>query len=142
MTPKSQRRGGPSPSASPWLAEAGRKVADVARLEENWDTYGARKPTAIALANAQGILQATDRTFPGRASEQLAPYFIGPLPDGGITVEWRAGVTELGVDIGPDGVLSYLSIEQTPTGIAHEEHDGVTWGQIAPILSRLLALHC
>ena len=85
------------------------RLAELAALPADWDSHGAKPVEATAIEMARRVIAAADR----------APWWISPLPDGSVTVEWRAGRRTVEIDIVPDstprealvterGVITYL----------------------------------
>lgn len=89
------------------LDEALEWLAEIARLEPDWDSYGALRPSPAAIDQA--------RAFIGRAVARLgaagAPHEVMPIADGGISLEWRYPTVELGLNACPDGGWTSLLIE-------------------------------
>ncbi|MBX7216654.1 MAG: hypothetical protein K1X90_06740 [Candidatus Kapabacteria bacterium] len=54
------------------------------QLEENWDSYGAAKPSEKAISKAINLVKQLDKA--GKAV-----YFVAPGPNGEIVVELRLG---------------------------------------------------
>lgn len=72
------------------------RLAHLASLEENWDSYGALPPTAEALRAAENL------TFSGTSH-------------GGVDIEIVIGNTYLSVVIGPDGLVEEVTHEVDPS---------------------------
>ena len=90
------------------LDEALEWLAEIARLEPDWDSYGALRPSPAAVDRA--------RTFIGRAVVRLgpvgAPHEVMPIADGGISLEWRYPTVELGLNACPEGGWTSLLVER------------------------------
>jgi hypothetical protein len=72
------------------LAEARKPVQrldEVAALQDNWDSYGGKAPTAEAVATARQILQST----------------AAPVSGGGVQLDWDNG--DCDIEIGADGKI-------------------------------------
>jgi hypothetical protein len=120
----------------PWLRDTVQSVHRFRLLPRNWDTYGGLPSRLRAIRRAEAILQSVARDFSGQVHAK--PYFVGPLPDGGVTLEWRRDGYELGVDISPRGQLGFLYVEPTPDGERVEEADVAEWNKVQALISRVL----
>ncbi len=83
-----------------------RRIAQLALLSNNWDSYGSPPIRPIALASAIQFLLLTDRENPP------SPY-IGPVTGGGVQLEWHTSTRELELEILPDGSLEYVMIDDS-----------------------------
>jgi hypothetical protein len=88
------------------------RLAELARLEHDWDSYGAYPPTARAISMAQAMIERTVE----RLGERGVPHEIMPIADGGISLEWRYPAIELGLNACPEGGWSYLLVERDGPG--------------------------
>lgn len=88
-----------------------RRLAELSRLEEDWDTYGGLPPTRTAIEAAKHLLsEAASRiSMTGRV---VHPNAVMPFPNGGVQVIWERNADELQVDVGPTGDLGYLWIKR------------------------------
>ncbi len=93
------------------MATASSKLDELARLEADWDSYGARPMSAIAINQANRMLLDVARRYLELGYPRIArvkPWFIAPLADGGIQIEWRSDGGAMEVEIGGDGHFAYL----------------------------------
>jgi len=121
-----------------WLHQARMDLERLRLLGEDWDTYGGHPPTENALATARAVLNYVESAFRGLATEAITPYFVGPLPNGGVTVEWRKGEDQLGIDVEPTGQLGYIFVEATAAGRRFHEQAIAPWSDISDLLARAL----
>lgn len=121
-----------------WLHQARMDLERLRLLGEDWDTYGGHPPTENALATARAVLNYVESVFGGVAMEATKPYFVGPLPNGGVTVEWRKGEDQLGIDVEPTGQLGYIVVEATPAGRRFHEKTIAAWPEITDLLARAI----
>jgi len=87
-----------------WLDQALEYLEEFRALEEDWDSYGAAPITDVSLKAARRLLRAA------AAGELSKPYFVAPLPRGGVQVEWRGKRDALEIEISPQAGMSYLLI--------------------------------
>ena len=87
------------------------RLAELARLEPDWDSYGGFPPTDRAVADAASIMRTAFDRFGRTAGERAIPYGVFPIADGGIQLEWHGPSSELELNVGPEGGLSFLVIE-------------------------------
>ena len=108
------------------------RLDELSALEEDWDSYGGRPPTARAIGAASRlIVEAT--THDGDI-----PSAVMPFPNGGLHVIWERGRDELQVDVGPDGGLGYLAIHRGDGEPAMTEADGLSLADILSLVKQLL----
>lgn len=86
---------------TPWLVRALEKLKGLARLEENWDSYGSRPINPCAYERAAEILKHT-------ASCGMAVPDIFPVSGGGVQLEWENARHELEIGILPNGEMEFL----------------------------------
>lgn len=87
------------------------RLAELARLEPDWDSYGGFPPTDRAVADAASIMRTAFNKFGPTAGERAIPYGVFPIADGGVQLEWHGPSSELELNVGPEGGLSFLVIE-------------------------------
>ena len=92
-----------------WQREPVKQLLECFSLEENWNSYGSRKPSEDSILFAIDFLSAIPHVNPPRPN-------VVPLPSGRVQLEWRKGKRELDVEFWPDG-----SIEFQKEGPAGEE---------------------
>lgn len=97
------------------LRQVRETLDEIARLEDDWDSYGARKPTAAAISNAHVLLGQLWDDLGYRVDERATPWALAPLADGGVQYEWRGGETAIEVEIDPNSGLHYLVERQEQT---------------------------
>lgn len=69
---------------SDWLMKAHKRLASLASLEDDWDSYGASPPTAASIETARYVL--------GRlALTDFRPSDIAPSAEGGVCLSFRQG---------------------------------------------------
>ncbi|MGI8855054.1 MAG: hypothetical protein ACR2JW_04835 [Thermomicrobiales bacterium] len=96
------------------MADAIAQLRGFARLEPDWNSYGAKPVSRDAISVATDLLTHIARIA------QARPDFVAPLANGGVQLEWSGAAAEIAVRVSPDQTLAYLSTE----GGAHtEEHD-------------------
>jgi hypothetical protein len=90
----------------------------LARLPQNWDSYGASPINPEAIQKARGIL----RSVFALGGTSIPLPFVAPSPDGGIELEWKTTSNkELMLDIPPvEGHMAFLLVEPTDSGDEQE----------------------
>lgn len=102
--------GPPQPWIGP-LRPAFDRLVEIAKLGEDWDTYGGIPPTSVAIASTSQLILAVADRLAYDVAEAVAPYSVMPFPDGGVQVTWRRTSSELQIDVSPTGDLGYLRID-------------------------------
>lgn len=85
-----------------WGSELLRKIDSLSKLAPGWDGRHSPPPTPEALEQTRAVIleAAADPSFP-------RPH-VGPVPGGGLQVEWTSDGFEVEVEVLPDGALMYL----------------------------------
>lgn len=87
------------------------EIEALAQLEPDWDSYEAAtiSPRAITLAKDLVVYTAI-----GAASLRIEahPSYIGPVPNGGVQIEWRRDGREIQVEVRPNQTLGCLLVKQ------------------------------
>ena len=83
------------------------RLMEFAKLQEDWDSYGAKPISSVALVKVFEVVENIN----------TLPQFVAPIGNGGLQLEWsiqRVGidVIEVEVEIQPDGDLGYLLQEK------------------------------
>jgi hypothetical protein len=73
-------------------------MEEFKKLEPNWDSYGAKPITTIAMLSAQQLIL--------KAPSQ--PYAVAPVANGGVYAEWRLKKEIVGVWVDEKGSMGYL----------------------------------
>ena len=89
---------------SPVFAESLRTISELARLPDNWDSYGSPKVQPAAVQRAIEVLAAA------QAESVPAPRIV-PVAGGGLQIEWDAGPRELEIEVLPGGGIEVLMVE-------------------------------
>lgn len=114
------------------------RLSELARLEHNWDTYGAVPIASTAVQQArQFLLGVNDRLVQLRKS-LVAPHTVVPLSNGGIQLEWRSGCGLLEIEIGPRGQMGYLKVEDSLDGRHYRESDSITAREAEDLVADVL----
>jgi hypothetical protein len=112
-------------------------LIEFARLDADWDSYGAEPVSSHAIGLASRLLLDIDRQALDLVGNYPQP-FAAPLSDGGVQIEWKNKHTKIGVQIAPDGALGYLLVEgDKPNRSSKEEHD-VAWSDIEKLILHVL----
>lgn len=98
------------------LSKAFRKIGGMARLAENWDSYGAKPIDADCLSWAVFILKDLINLKPTADFEVPVP-FLAPLSSGGIQIEWERGEKYLEVSISTNPQsIDYFAVDKAKEG--------------------------
>lgn len=115
-----------------------RRLAELARLESGWDSYGAHPPTRAALDGALQFARRVERLYWHSAGDRVRPASISPLPTGGIELEWQTSDDLIAVDIGPDGRKGYLRKGGSGRNAHYDERDDVSQEILLSLLADVL----
>ncbi len=114
------------------------RLAEIARLEADWDAYDGLPPTRLAVAAAGQLIIAAAERLGDEVREAVAPYAITPFSNGGVQVTWRRQAGELQVDVGPGGSLGYLRIHRDGQQRTASEAEGVSFPDIIGAIEHFL----
>ncbi len=120
------------------LRPSAERLAKLARLEPNWDSYGAAPVTTVALATAYNLVVTFEEEFVGAVGAHSLPWAIAPLADGGLQVEWRGPGGAIELEIGPAGDMSYLLEEGDESNLRHQEADDVSVSDVGTAVAHVL----
>lgn len=95
------------------------KIAELARLSENWDSYGSRPIQPAAIEKTIELLRELSKF-------DLPLPQIFPVPGGGIQLEWQNAERELEIELLSDGSVEFLIVD---------EEGEMREGQISPYSS-------
>ena len=121
------------------LAPMVQRIAGFAKLEPDWDSYGAAAPTPEALEVATQCLRVLVDTYAPTAGDKALPFWVSPLPNGGVQLEWRGPTAELEVEIGPLGQLGFLFQVGQGANAVYEEGDDASLSDVLLRLRRVVA---
>lgn len=120
------------------LGPSEERLAQIARLDDDWDTYGGLPPSGTAVRRTHQLFRDIERSFGPVLGEKIRPFSVSPLPNGGVQAEWRSTEGALEVEINADGSLGFLLVDGSGPGASFEEGDVVQSRQILELLSRVL----
>jgi len=78
------------------------KLMELNLLKDNWDSYGGKPITELALVGADLLLKAL-------SGIQAVEPFICPCSNGGLQLEWHRNGYDLEIEISPEGQVSEVS---------------------------------
>src|SRR3954447_24768225 len=92
------------------------RFVDLARIEPDWDSYGAAPVDRHALALAQALILDVVAACGNRPLAEVLPFDVMPLPTGAVQVIWRGQAGELDLDIDAAARIgSLLTLESGST---------------------------
>jgi hypothetical protein len=101
------------------------RLAHLAALGDNWDSFGSPPVTAAALALARRVIERGVSILEEAGSVSPDPYHVAPIPGGGVQIEWRIEDRGLEVDVLPDGRIDITRAEGLTSAPAYEDHEQV-----------------
>lgn len=110
------------------------RLAEIAKLAPDWDSYGAERPSAHAIALASALLVRLYDSFEVASGEYFPPRLIAPLTDGGLQLEWSGPQAEVETQISPSGTFGYLLTQRQGTERSFEEADEVPMSTIIQLI--------
>lgn len=106
-------------SGLPWLAQAYKTLAKMRTLSQNWDSYGAPAPNAIAIEAARAVLSVL-------ADTGFLPASIDPSAEGGVCIAFSRAKRYADLECFNTGeVLAVVSIGGDDTRVWPVRLDGL-----------------
>lgn len=121
----------------PYFYEAIVRMANYRELKPNWDSYGAECISEKAICVSIHLLTRIQSEWSTQLGESMKPYFVAPVADGGIQLEWRGDYSEIEVEIGPGGEFGYLLVKGNEPG---EEDEDCSLGRILCEIGKVLGV--
>ncbi len=125
--------------AAPSLLPAFERIAEMAKLQANWDREHADPPTASAVSAADLLILAVAEEQECRGRGRVGPTTSSPIPDGGIQVEWDGPNARIDVQANPDGSYGFLVKWGTGRDAKYEEAEVAPLRTILSLVARVLA---
>jgi len=125
-------------SVAPFVQPALCRLAQLAALPTDWDSYGAAPPSLLAVSTARELLLAVDEQFGHAVGERVQPYAVAPIAGGGIQLEWRGPRAEIEVEIDSAGQLGYLVVAKQGGERTFEERDNLVRAEVVTAVARVL----
>ena len=122
-------------SSRSWMQWASDQLDAIAKLEPDWNSYGAKRPSPRAIANASTLLRTVYDTFSSQVREQSHPQIVAPRADGGIQIGWGKRPVEIAVHADPSGTLGYLYIERRGDTPEFKEVQNATWEEVLRLIA-------
>jgi hypothetical protein len=122
------------------LRQADERFAELAGFPENWDANGAQPITSAAIALARRLLVLVCEEYSALPTPRIRPFAIGPLPDGGVVIEWRRAEHTLAVLITADATLDYVATEGAGATRRFSEAENVPLDAILSLVARVVSL--
>lgn len=114
------------------------RIADMAALPPNWDSYGAEPPSSVAVGRAAVLIESVAEEALGALGARIAPWTSAPIADGGVQVEWLAAGHRIEVQIGPNGSLGYLIERESGGQPEYEEEEETAFDDVVNRVLRVL----
>ncbi len=89
------------------------QIEKFSELEENWDSYNAKKISSVSILKSLSILASImDKNTDNSVEERMLPYSVVPLATGGVQMTWRGLDLEIDVEVGGMGEIGYLLVDK------------------------------
>ncbi len=113
-----------TPSLSNAAMKAASKILGFRNYADNWDSYGAERPSESAIVNALSFIRVID-------AHRIPVYFTAPGPNGEIVVELRKGNYE---------AEAYFNADNSNEVLIYEGDACISEGMLDHLLPRILEL--
>jgi hypothetical protein len=125
-------------SADTLLRTVDHRLSQLLALEDDWDSYGGKPPTATALLLASRLTQSAYHRYHAALGAAAPPTSISLLAYGGVELEWQVADTLLAVDVSPDGELGSLLKRNGGQQVVYEERDHMDWDDVLDRIGEVL----
>lgn len=89
-----------------WLGIVDDRMEEFLELDDNWNSYGAKRINEEIPPKALRLLLKID-------SSDTPEPFVAPTPDGGIDIEWNTEDKLLSFKVRPDGMRYFFADRKT-----------------------------
>ena len=114
------------------------RLTQLAKLEPDWDSYGALPVSPVAFVKACQLLIHVKYSLSPLVGERILPYDAAPIANGSLQLEWRGSHGNIEVEIKPDMSFSYLLIKGEGSERKFEEKNQVSLSEVLNVVSELL----
>lgn len=121
------------------LAMLDERIAQLAELETDWDSYGARSIAPEAIAAARDVLRTVIQITEPTIGERVLSVWIAPLPNGGVLLEWHGPTADLEVEVTANGALDLLLEKRAAETYTSSERTDVRVEDVASLLGGVLS---
>ncbi len=122
-------------SIRPGLVEAMRCLDTFAKYYPDWDDTGAAIIARDTILRAKSLVRnILVHDSPGG----MEPFYIGPIPNGGIQIEWRGPTHGVEIEIRPDRTYGYLLTEIGTNEPEITYHRSVSFHEAIELVSKVL----
>lgn len=91
-----------------WFKEAEASLKQLAVLGPGWDSYNAKPISQYYIKLAWEFLSRIAQLYPPK------PH-VGPVPDGGVQIEWHTNGIDLEVEFSPEDGIVFFFKDKTRT---------------------------
>jgi hypothetical protein len=114
------------------------RLDQLARLPENWDSYGGARPSKDSIRAARSLLLALSARGGLPCGRDVNPSHIAPLPIGGVQLEWGSATMDIEVEVSPDGAFAYLLDDRRDGDQRLSEDEDTPAATIVDLVMRVL----
>ena len=114
------------------------ELDDLKELEEDWDSYGARRITYQAIERASQVIGIANSDLGPVLGDDALPSAAFPVPTGGVALEWSRPNGLVSVVVGPEGELGYLLKTVRDGRSVYEERHGLSVGDLMVLIAHAL----
>lgn len=114
------------------------KMLAFGALRPDWDSYGAAPIELQAVQKAETLFSQMINQLSVAKREQLHPFDVAPLANGGVQLEWRSPKGALEVEIHSQPGHGYLLTLGQGATRQFQEGDDATDAEIIALLSQVI----
>lgn len=119
------------------MRDALERLHTFARLDPNWDSYGADPISTAAIHQAQSLLSSVAGWASSASSDDLPPFAVAQVAHGGVLLEWRRQGEAIEVELDADGKMSYLIVHPEGAPSRFEENEDPTGDDVLQAIARV-----
>ncbi len=92
----------------PGFAAALQRLDAFARYSPDWDDAGAATIAPDTILRAKQLVHGVYASV--QHGDEAEPFYVGPIPNGGIQIEWRGNTNTIEIEVRPDGTYGCLRV--------------------------------
>ena len=123
----------------PWLMDVLPRLAELAALQENWDSYGSPPPSPKLIGEALAIVQRAERLLGYSQASPMPTPSIVPLSGGGIQIEWQTPVQELELEFFEERCPAALAVNIATGASTEYTFDANDCNTVSTLLARVMS---
>jgi hypothetical protein len=120
------------------LRAVDQRLSRLLALEDDWDSYGGKSPTATVVLRAGWLTQSAYDRYGPAVGEAALPTSVSPLAYGGVELQWEGTGSLVALDIGSDGAIGSMLRRGIGQQAVYVETEDLDWEQALDRIGEIL----